>query len=346
MADFNNPLLQMGLGILSNNTGHYGATMPALSGGISQGLLAVQKGKEKAYADELKAIQMMQLKTQMAQQKAQQGRLSAVRDNNPNNDYAQLDPKGWLSSQAALAAAQAKTAGNRQWDLWLEQNKNKWGADAKADEQRRAFNYQQYGTAYAPGEGQTAPVGNFTPYNPQQTQPDLSGVPFNERGKLQAKIVQNDIDRENDKLKEQDKAALDLPKYEQSVNDSIKKIDELIGDEAGLVKPHPGFESAVGWNAHLPTINGTDASDFKNRLDQLKGKVFMEAYQGLKGGGSITEVETSKATQALARMNVSTSEKEFIAAARDFQAALKSGLELMKKKAGAVNSEIKFLGFE
>ena len=37
--------------------------------------------------------------------------------------------------------------------------------------------------------------------------------------------------------------------------------------------------------------------------DQLKGKLFLEAYAGLKGGGAISEPEGRKATEAMAALN-------------------------------------------
>jgi len=52
----------------------------------------------------------------------------------------------------------------------------------------------------------------------------------------------------------------------------------------------------------------------------------LQAYETLKGGGHITEVEGKKATDAIARMDASGTEKEFINAAREFQAAIRAGV--------------------
>ena len=122
-----------------------------------------------------------------------------------------------------------------------------------------------------------------------------------------------------------------------------KNIDELIGQrdsEGKLIgdsKPHEGFYDAVGatWKPGAQYVPGTDASDFKARLEQLLGGAFLEAYKTLKGGGQITEVEGKKATAAITRMNLSQSEKEFVAAAQEFKSAVESG---MRKLGGDMGS--------
>ena len=58
----------------------------------------------------------------------------------------------------------------------------------------------------------------------------------------------------------------------------------------------------------------------------------MDAYNSLKGTGSITEIEGQKATAAKARMDLSTSEKDYIEAAKEFQSILKRGIEREKAR--------------
>lgn len=59
--------------------------------------------------------------------------------------------------------------------------------------------------------------------------------------------------------------------------------------------------------------------------DQLKGQVFMQAFQMLRGGGQITNVEGEKATAAYARMNRSVSTEDYKAALKDFMDATRAG---------------------
>jgi len=136
-----------------------------------------------------------------------------------------------------------------------------------------------------------------------------------------------------------------LPKILDRANRSITLIDELVGkqevrDKSGKViqqgtAPHPGFNSAVGATL-LPGasyVPGTDASDFKSRFEEIKGAGFLEAFESLKGAGSISEKEGEKATTAITRMSLAQSEKEFVAAARDFQDIVRKGAANAQKRA-------------
>jgi hypothetical protein len=139
--------------------------------------------------------------------------------------------------------------------------------------------------------------------------------------------------------------AAQLPKVLDTAEMTLKEVDDLIGkrDEKGKLlkgqKPHPGFGPAVGMGGvatlGIPgiaqIIPGTDASDFKVRFDQIKGGAFLQAFETLKGGGSITNVEGDKGTAALNRMSLAQSEPEFIQAAREFQDVVRKGVERAKK---------------
>lgn len=122
---------------------------------------------------------------------------------------------------------------------------------------------------------------------------------------------------------------IQLPNVIQQAEQTSQLIDDLI--------KHPGLKPAVGLSSKLDPRNyipGTSATDFKVRLDQLQGKQFLQAFESLKGGGVITDLEGKKATDAIARMNTSQSEKEFVKSAREFQKIIADGLERSKAKAG------------
>jgi hypothetical protein len=77
---------------------------------------------------------------------------------------------------------------------------------------------------------------------------------------------------------------------------------------------HPGLDAATGLQGAIDPRNyipGTDAKDFNVVMDQIKGKAFLQAFESLKGGGQITEVEGKKATDAIARLNTAQSTPEF-----------------------------------
>ena len=120
-----------------------------------------------------------------------------------------------------------------------------------------------------------------------------------------------------------------LPKILDRANRSLTLIDELVGkqevrDKNGKLiqqgtAPHPGFNSAVGFGLGERFMPGSSASDFQSRFEEIKGGAFLEAFESLKGAGSISEKEGEKATTAITRMSLAQSEKEFVAAARDLQ---------------------------
>lgn len=120
-------------------------------------------------------------------------------------------------------------------------------------------------------------------------------------------------------------ARLDAPKVIAQAEETIRLVDDLL--------KAPGFSQAVGGSRLLgiQKIPGTAAKDFDVRLDQLKGQQFLQAFESLKGGGQITEVEGKKATDAIARMDAAGSEAEFTKAAREFQAVIRTGMERAKK---------------
>jgi hypothetical protein len=93
------------------------------------------------------------------------------------------------------------------------------------------------------------------------------------------------------------------------------------------VKTHPGRSYATGKSSILPKVPGTQPADFQVLLDQVSGQQFMQAYETLKGGGQITEVEGRKATEAMARMNPRQSEEAFLQGVNEFQSIVRSAKE-------------------
>jgi hypothetical protein len=131
-----------------------------------------------------------------------------------------------------------------------------------------------------------------------------------------------------------------LPEAIAMNTDAIRKIDELIGgvDAKGnplpgtAGKPHPGFTGAVGMGFGTRFIPGTDAKSFEIRHKEVLSQAFLDAFEALKGGGAITEKEGEKATAARTRMDLAQNEKEYMAAAREYQGVLKRGIENARAK--------------
>lgn len=126
----------------------------------------------------------------------------------------------------------------------------------------------------------------------------------------------------------QAQAQLGLPQYESIANETLKRIDELI--------THPGMRGAVGAPSPgkaMAFVPGTEQSNFMSLLNSIKGRQFLEAFESLKGGGQITEVEGQKATQAISDMSTAQSEEAFVRSANQFRNIVQRGLERARNKA-------------
>lgn len=99
------------------------------------------------------------------------------------------------------------------------------------------------------------------------------------------------------------------------------------------IQKHPGKSYAVGKSSVLPIVPGTDAADFNALLEQAQGRQFLEAYNSLKGSGSITEVEGRKAEQAIANLSRAQSEKGFNDAINNLREVVIAGRARAEAKA-------------
>ena len=120
---------------------------------------------------------------------------------------------------------------------------------------------------------------------------------------------------------------LALPQVEAEVKQTTDLVDALV--------KHPGKKFAVGLPSVAGTqfIPGTPGADFKTRLDQITGKQFLAAYETLKGGGQITEIEGKKATDAMSRMKSASSQKAFDEAADEYKATMQGVLTRARTRA-------------
>lgn len=132
-------------------------------------------------------------------------------------------------------------------------------------------------------------------------------------------------------------AQANLPKAEAHA----AQIQKILTD----IEQAPGLSASVGMpnilQGRVPWIGdiaGSPAADFTAKLEQLKGTQFLEAYQGLKGGGAITEVEGTKAENAIARMQTSQSEVEFKKALNEFKIIVAQAADRERAKAGQTTS--------
>lgn len=165
------------------------------------------------------------------------------------------------------------------------------------------------------------------PLSFQDVGPQIVGV--NPLGGAPQTVLQKDIGAvESAKVQgqAQGQAVVDLPNTLAKAAETHQVINQL--------RSHPGRRQATGGTAILPILPGTDAKDFDVLLQQAKGGVFLQAYQQLKGGGAITNIEGEKGEQAIARLDRAQTEAEFLSALDDLDAVISAGEARMKQRAG------------
>jgi hypothetical protein len=138
--------------------------------------------------------------------------------------------------------------------------------------------------------------------------------------------------------KKQGEATVELPAQIATAENMLQQIEE--------VEKHPDKNKAVGAVVGLlpgiPYVN----QDAVERIDQLKGQTFLQAYQILKGGGQITEIEGLKGERAIARLGRAKSVKEFDTALSDLKDIIKRVLANSYKKAGQEPPEEEVKGYK
>ena len=128
-------------------------------------------------------------------------------------------------------------------------------------------------------------------------------------------------------------ATVNLPDAVARTSRSMEILDRM--------ENHPGLSGAVGaknWSSGFglvdEPIGGSKEADFVALTEQVGGEAFLQAFQELKGGGHITEVEGLKAEQAIARIrNRKQSEDAYKQSIKDLKDVLSSGLERQKRAA-------------
>ena len=160
-----------------------------------------------------------------------------------------------------------------------------------------------------------------------------------------AENQRKDLKQEWDFAKEQYKVEKEqadfeekLQGYENTVIDGLRTIDLMIGNENKGIPQHAGLSGVVGREGGASLFGlmdepfqGTEEADFAAMYNKIKSKAFTQAFQSLKGGGTITETEGEAATKALFAAQTSQDEKSFIREVQEFRKQLILGLRNAQK---------------
>lgn len=127
----------------------------------------------------------------------------------------------------------------------------------------------------------------------------------------------------------------------QSFPKNYQKYENIMNSIDGLLES-PGLDELVGQleliSAGKIRINpGSDLANAYERLQQIKGQTFLQAFTALKGGGQITEFESQEAQKSLARLNTAQKKEDFVASLNDLRKILDQGITLEKFNAGYQN---------
>jgi hypothetical protein len=122
-------------------------------------------------------------------------------------------------------------------------------------------------------------------------------------------------------------AAANLPKAEATADLVLGTIDNL--------RKNKGTRFLYGNYALAPIVPNTPQAEAGSYLDQIGGQAFLQAFESLKGGGHITEIEGEKATAALTRLQSRRmSYASALKAMTEFEDNVKLGLKKARQRAG------------
>jgi hypothetical protein len=120
-------------------------------------------------------------------------------------------------------------------------------------------------------------------------------------------------------------AKVNLPNTIRSAEYSIGVIDQALNDS--------GFDRNFGVWSLTPNLPSGDAARAATFLDQIGGAAFLTAFETLKGGGQITEVEGEKATNAIARLGRAQDATAARAALQELKGVVLRGMEVATEQA-------------
>lgn len=163
-------------------------------------------------------------------------------------------------------------------------------------------------------------AGTMTILLDPQTRQPIAQIPKNQReaaaetaiGKAQGEAIGT--------------AQTGLPGADAKAQQAVDLIQSIAND--------PALPSITGMmQGRLPPMSQA-GTDLNVKIEQLQGKVFLDAFESLKGGGAITELEGLKAEQAMARLNRAQSDEEFRGALTELQGIIAGGVQRMRQRAG------------
>ncbi len=155
---------------------------------------------------------------------------------------------------------------------------------------------------------------------------EISRVPKQNQTEAQQKAVGTETGK-NDVAA---KAA--LPAVEAAGNQMLATIDSLAKDD--YLPKMVGPVNSRKWNV------SADSQRVQSKMDQINGQAFLQAYNTLRGGGQITEVEGAKATAAMGRLNTAQNLQDYKEALQELRDIVAQGIMRARQKAASPDGDV------
>lgn len=127
------------------------------------------------------------------------------------------------------------------------------------------------------------------------------------------------------------KAVVQAPATVQKAQGAIDAIDAILGNEslAGVTGKYEGQFGTTGFGS---AYFSQDEIDLIKDIENLEAKVFLEAFETLKGGGQITEREGIQAQRAMENLSRQQSPQKLQDNLRDLKEVIMLGQERARNK--------------
>ena len=167
-------------------------------------------------------------------------------------------------------------------------------------------------------------IGNVPhAYKPGMAPAPLSDLPTEAAG---AQVVEGAKTTGRANAETLAKSQAEFPKVESNGTLMIDTLARLSGMNLNLI---------YGVASVAPIIPGTPQADAAAVWEQLQGQAFLKAFETLKGGGQITEVEGTKATAAITRLaNRQQSPEAAREAIAELTSVVERGIQKAREQAG------------
>lgn len=165
--------------------------------------------------------------------------------------------------------------------------------------------------------------------NPRMAKTVLSQVQAQQKSKQDIETVLG-----KEQAKDMSEAISAMPSTERLIQQGLNAVDQVLSIDT------KELDTVLGpVTSRFPTFS-EDSALTESKLDQLESQAFINAFESLKGAGTITEAEGAAAASALGRLQRGLSGDEYKKAATEFKDTLMTILESARVKAGKQKSSV------